>query len=170
MKTKTTESLATIFAVILGIIYFTAGISKFIHWFPNIIGPIWLIDVLAQYKLALFGYFVAISQTFVGALLLTYRFRLIGALMLVPMHLCIFIIPISLGWQGTPYINAVLLIMLSLVIYVDKDKLFGLVRKTGNEQSEPSFLRNFSFKSYSISFVAVCALAVFLKYGQLLFA
>ncbi|RLV59637.1 hypothetical protein D5018_10805 [Parashewanella curva] len=170
MRQNSTEKLATIFAVILGIIYFTAGISKFFHWFPHIIGPIWLIDALAKYNLALFGYFIALSQTIVGALLLTYRFRLIGALMLLPMHLCILIIPISLGWQGTPYVNAVLLSMLMLVIYADKNKLSGLVRSSENETTEVPFIRNFAFKSYSISFIAVTALAVLLKYGHLLFA
>ncbi|MEP1385033.1 MAG: hypothetical protein ABJK64_14715 [Paraglaciecola sp.] len=92
----------TFFQVILGVIYFSAGLSKLISGFPNIIGTVWLIDELSKYGLGLFGYFIAIMQAVIGGLLLINRFRLIASLLLLPMHICIFIITILLGWKGTP--------------------------------------------------------------------
>jgi hypothetical protein len=149
----------TIFQVTIGIIYFSAGLSKLISGFPNIIGPVWLIDELSKYGLGLFGYFIAIMQTVIGGLLLISRFRLIASLMLLPMHVCIFIIPISLGWQGTPYINAVFLCMLLAILFDDRKKLYSLIN------SNPlSFSLN-SNKVYVATFVATWALAIFLKYG-----
>lgn len=145
--------------MVLGIIYFSAGLSKLIPNFPNIIGPVWLIDELAKYGLGLFGYFIAIMQTIIGGLLLISRFRLIASLMLLPMHICIFIIPISLGWQGTPYINAVFLCMLCAVIFDDRKKLYSLVN------SKPASYNLNSNKVYIATFVVTWGFAVFLKYG-----
>lgn len=149
----------TIFQVILGVVYFSAGLSKLISGFPNIIGPVWLIDELSKYGLGLFGYFIAIMQTIIGGLLLISPFRLIASLMLLPMHVCIFIIPISLGWQGTPYINAVFLFMLLAILFDDRKKLYSLI-----SLKSLSFNLN-SNKVYLVTFVATWLLAVLFKYG-----
>ena len=149
----------TIFQVILGIIYFSAGLSKLIPGFPNIIGPVWLIDELSKYGLGLFGYFIAIMQTLIGGLLLISRFRLIASLMLLPMHICILIIPISIGWQGTPYINAVFLCMLLALLFDDRKRIYSLVN------SKPISLSLNSNKVYIGTCIFTWAIAVFLRYG-----
>ncbi|MEP0174461.1 MAG: hypothetical protein ABJH28_10130 [Paraglaciecola sp.] len=148
----------TFFQVILGVIYFSAGLSKLISGFPNIIGPVWLIDELSKYGLGLFGYFIAIMQAVIGGLLLISRFRLIASLLLLPMHICIFIITISLGWKGTPYINAVFLFMLLAILFDDRKKLYSLIN------SKPLSFSLDTNKVYVATFVAARALAVFLKY------
>ncbi|EMR00921.1 hypothetical protein [Cesiribacter andamanensis] len=94
----------------LGMTFFTAGMSKlmpFIGW----IGPTWLIERLEEYQLGMYARFIAISQVLIGLLLLTRRFATLGAVMLVPMLLNIFMITVSQNWAGTPYIIAVLLLM-----------------------------------------------------------
>ncbi|MBA6231050.1 MULTISPECIES: hypothetical protein [unclassified Colwellia] len=149
----------TIFQVTLGIIYFSAGLSKLIPGFPNIIGPVWLIDELSKYSLGLFGYFIAIMQTLIGGLLLISRFRLIASLMLLPMHMCIFIIPISLGWQGTPFVNAIFLFMLLSLLFSDRKKIYSLIN------SKPLSLNLNSNKLYISTFILTWAFTIFLKYG-----
>ena len=106
-----------VFQVLLAVIYASSRLSKLFHWFPNIIGPVWLIEELSKYHLGLFGYFIAVTQAIVGILLFFPKFRLVAAIMLLPMHLCITVIPISLGWRGTPYVNLVFLLMILALLY-----------------------------------------------------
>lgn len=108
----------------LGLIFFTSGMAKLFHGaFPGIIGPVWLEERLAVYGLGLFARFVAYSQVIVGLLLLTQRFATLGALMLFPMLLNIWIVTISLQWQGTPYVNFVLLLLNATLLLADFHKL-----------------------------------------------
>ena len=149
----------TIFQVFLGIVYLSAGLGKLIPGFPSIIGPVWLIDELEKYGLGLFGYFIAIMQAFIGGLLLVTRFRLIASLMLLPMHMCILIIPISLGWQGTPYINAIFLCMLLALLFNERKKIIGLL------DSKPITLSIKSNKVYLTTFIVTWGIALLLRYG-----
>ncbi|WP_100658819.1 hypothetical protein [Alteromonas flava] len=148
-----------IFQVLLAVIYFSAGLSKLFQGFPNIIGPVWLIQELAKYNLATFGYFIALSQVVIGFILFFPRLRLVGTIMLLPMHLCITVIPISLGWQGTPIINLVLLFMILTLLYDDKAKLITLVKSNGANQ----FSKHYAV--YWCSFALFWLAALFLKYG-----
>ena len=116
--------------LLLAVIYSSAGISKFLHWFPNIIGPVWLVDELAKYGLGLLGYLVAVAQLITGIVLFFPQFRLIGAILLLPMQLCITVITFSLGWSGTPYVNVVLLLMVVALIYDGRHKLVSLIGDT----------------------------------------
>lgn len=112
----------------LGAIFFTSGMGKLTHGdFPGLIGPVWLADRLAQYGLAPWAQFVAWSQVVIGLLLLSQRFATLGAVMLVPMITNILVITISLGWRGTPYVNAVLLLMNLFLLAADWKKLRPLV-------------------------------------------
>ncbi|WP_299775949.1 hypothetical protein [uncultured Pseudoteredinibacter sp.] len=153
------QGILIVSQLLLAVIYFSAGLSKLLPWFPNIIGPVWLIDELAKYNLALFGYFIAIAQAVVGGLLFLPRFRLAASLMLLPMHLCITVIPISLGWQGTPIVNGLLLIMLLALLFDDRHQLKALLLS----QAESQYDNN--KRTYWLSLVCFCSLAAFLKYG-----
>ena len=65
--------------ILLGLIMFTAGMSKLFHGaFPGLIGPVWLTDELRKYGLEYLGQFIAWSQAVIGLLLLT----LIGSIFL----------------------------------------------------------------------------------------
>jgi len=82
----------------LGLIMFTSGMSKLFHGaFPGLIGPVWLTDELLKYGLEYLGEFIAWSQTLIGLLLITQRFATLGAIMLLPMLLNIFMVMFSLG-------------------------------------------------------------------------
>ncbi len=146
--------------VLLAVIYSSAGFSKLFHWFPNIIGPVWLIDELAKYNLGLFGYFIALSQLVVGFLLFFPKLRLIASILLLPIHLCITVVPISLGWQGTPIVNVILLAMLLALLFDDRKKLFLLLR------SNNSFHAKNIKVVYWASFVLFWLVTFFIKYGN----
>ncbi|WP_133470857.1 hypothetical protein [Paraglaciecola marina] len=148
--------------VLLAVIYTSAGLSKLIHWFPNIIGPVWLIDELSKYNLGLFGYFIALSQATVGFLLFFPKFRLVASLMLLPIHMCITIIPISLNWHGTPFVNVVLLTMILAMLYDDKVKLISLFGANGALQMSGNKI------IYWSSFVLFWLAAIYLKFGHML--
>ena len=100
-------------AFFLRITFFTSGMGKLYadHQFIGWIGPVWLADRLQPFQLGLYAAFVAASQLVTGFLLLTRRFWLLGAILLVPMLLNILVITISLQWGGTSYIVLVLLLM-----------------------------------------------------------
>ena len=108
--------------IFLGLIFFTAGMSKLMP-FPGLIGPPWLEQELAPYGLALFARFVAFSQILVGLLLLTKRFATLGAVMLFPLLLSILVVTISLNWTGTPYVNAFLLLLNISLLAADYHRL-----------------------------------------------
>ena len=115
--------------VFLGLIFFSSGLAKLTHGLtPGLIGPIWLEERLAQYGLSLWAQFVAWSQLLIGALLLSQRFALLGAVMLVPMLVNILVVTISLQWRGTPYVNAVLLAMNLFLLWVDRERLKPLLQ------------------------------------------
>lgn len=145
--------------VLLAVIYCSAGLSKLVSWFPNIIGPVWLIDELAKHNLELFGYFIAVSQTVVGTLLFFQKFRLVAAIMLLPMHLCITVVPISLGWQGTPYVNSVLLIMILTLLFDDRKRLAMLLSSSVRSMSKSDKIMYWS------CFVLFWFTAFYLRYG-----
>lgn len=110
--------------VFLGLIFFSSGTAKLVHGdFFGIIGPVWLAERLAPYGLGLWAEFVAWSQVLIGLLLLSQRFAIIGAIMLVPMLANIFMITVSLQWRGTPYVNAVLLTMNAFLLWCERHRL-----------------------------------------------
>lgn len=98
-------------SIFLGAIFFTAGMSKlyFEHKFPGIIGPVWLEDELAKYDLGMYARFIAYSQVIIGYLLLTLRYSLVGAIMMIPLVSNILMVTISMNWRGTPFVLAFLL-------------------------------------------------------------
>lgn len=113
------DFLVLLIRLFLGYVFFSAGICKLTHGnFGQLIGPPWLEERLAQYGLDLFAQVVAVSQVICGALLFTQRFSTLGAVMLVPMNVAILAVTVSQNWTGTPYVNAVFLLLnLFLLLY-----------------------------------------------------
>lgn len=111
--------------VFLGLIFFTAGMSKlyFEHQFPGIIGPVWLEERLAEHDLGLYARFIAGSQIIAGLLLFTQRFSTLGAILTFPIILNIFMVTVSMKWQGTPYVNFFLLGLNAWLLAYDYPKL-----------------------------------------------
>lgn len=111
--------------IFLGLIFFGAGMSKlyFDHKFPGIIGPVWLEEELAKYDLGLYARFIAGAQIVTGLLLFSQRFATLGAILLFPIILNIFMVTVSLGWAGTPYVNLFLLLLNAWLLIYDYPKL-----------------------------------------------
>jgi uncharacterized membrane protein YphA (DoxX/SURF4 family) len=122
MKLKTKERLASIIAFFLGLIFITAGIEK-LTGIQDIIGPHDLIKNLAEHNLELLGKFIAYSQVTIGFLLITNRFRTIGAIMLLPMLLNILVVTIALKWTGTPYVVGGFLFFNVILLLLDFNRI-----------------------------------------------
>lgn len=123
----------------LGYIFFSAGICKLTGGnFGQLIGPPWLEDALSKYGLGLFAQVVAISQVLCGMLLLSQRFSLLGAIMLVPMNVAILSVTISMKWAGTPYVNAVFLFLNLLLLGMEHKKFRFLLQANQACEISPS--------------------------------
>lgn len=165
--------LITAMRIFLGLILFTAGMAKlyFEHKFPGLIGPVWLEDELSKYGLGLYARFIAISQILAGLLLFTQRFATLGAILTFPIMLNIFIVTVSLKWQGTPYINLVLLGINAWLLAYDYHKLkFILTDQPESLRKLP--LERRSIKADTIWLVAAAGIliSVPLSYYQLTLA
>ncbi|WP_188500857.1 hypothetical protein [Pontibacter amylolyticus] len=116
-------------SVFLGLIFFTAGMAKvfYEHRFPGLIGPVWLEEKLAEFGLGLFARFIAYSQIVVGFMLLTLRYRTLGAIALLPMLLNILLVTISQNWKGTPYVLAFFLLLNLVLLAAESPKLLHLL-------------------------------------------
>ncbi|MFZ6664598.1 DoxX family membrane protein [Peijinzhouia sedimentorum] len=111
--------------VFLGLIFFTAGMAKLFadHKFPGLIGPVWLEERLAEHNLGLYARFIAWSQVIAGLTLLSQRFATLGAILTFPIILNIWVVTVSLEWQGTPYVNFVLILLNLHLLIADFPKL-----------------------------------------------
>lgn len=133
--------------IFLGLVFFGAGMSKlyFEHQFPGVIGPVWLEDALSKHGLGFYARFIAGSQVVAGLLLLTQRFATLGAIVTFPILLNIFMVTVSLKWQGTPYINAFLLLLNAWLLAYDFHKLKFILT------DKPAELKQISLKRISLS-------------------
>ena len=104
--------------VFLGLLFVTGGFSKLMP-FPGVMGPVSLEERLEPYDLGLYARFIAWSEALIGLLLLSRRFQTLGAIMLVPMLLNIFMVTVSMSWRGTPYVVAFFLVLNAFVLVVD---------------------------------------------------
>lgn len=72
--------------LLLGALMLGGGLYKLSdNQLPGLMGPPMNHAFLAEHGLELFAQFVGVAQLLIGLLLLTGRFALLGALMLVPM-------------------------------------------------------------------------------------
>jgi hypothetical protein len=115
--------------ILLGFTFFSSGMGKLYaeHSFPGFIGPVWLAERLKAYQLGLYARFIGYSQLTIGFMLLTHRFRTLGAIMLVPMLSNILMITISLEWRGTPFIVGILLSLNLYLLWYDRHLLLHLI-------------------------------------------
>lgn len=142
--------------IFLGLIFLGAGMSKlyFEHSFPGIIGPVWLEERLAEHGLGMYARFIAGSQVIAGLLLLTQRFATLGAIITFPLILNIFMVTVSLEWQGTPYVNAFFLLLNVWLLVYDYHKLKFIIT------DQPQELKAIALKRTSVKADKIWALAV----------
>ncbi len=118
-------------AVFLGFTFWGAGMAKLFseHQFIGWIGPTWLVEEMAKYNLGLYATFIGYSQIFIGFLLLTTRYKLLGSIMMIPMIVNILMVTISLEWQGTPYVLAFLLLLDLILLWSYRDFFLPLIEE-----------------------------------------
>jgi uncharacterized membrane protein YphA (DoxX/SURF4 family) len=129
---------ALLIRLFLGYVFVSSGLCKLTHGeFGQLIGPPLLIDELAKYDLALFGYFVAASQVLAGILVMSQRYSLLGLVMLMPINLSILMVTTSQRWTGTPYVNAFFCVLNSLVLLYEWPTLRVFLRPEKGSLAAP---------------------------------
>ena len=128
----------------------------FEHHYFGWIGPAWLIERLEEYQLGFYGQFIAVSQIFIGYLLFTTRYKLIGSIMMIPLIGNTLMITISLQWKGTPFVLAFLLGLNFLILWHYRDLFKPLL----NESFEGKFKRIATNKTNLGHLVWLCGLAL----------
>lgn len=131
--------------IFLGFVFFTAGMGKLTHghYFPLTMFPMSLQKILEPYGLGLWGEFVAWSQVLIGFLLMSQRFATVGAIMSLPLILNIFVVTVSLGFMGTPYLNGFLIFLNLFLLAADYHKLKFLFLEDVSEFRHIRLRRNF---------------------------
>lgn len=76
-----------------------------------------------MYQSGLFWKFIGLGQLMAGALLMTQRFSLLGAMMNLPILSCVFVITISYDFNNTPIITGLMLSANLLLLLWDINRL-----------------------------------------------
>ncbi|MBF9141930.1 DoxX family membrane protein [Hymenobacter properus] len=98
--------------LLLGALMLTGGLYKLSdNHIRGIMGPPVNHAFLAKYGLEVFAQFIGVAQLLIGVLLLTRRFALLGAVLLVPMWLNIIFLTWSQHWVGTPFLVSGFLVL-----------------------------------------------------------
>lgn len=100
---------------------------------------------MSKHGLGFYARFIAGSQVIAGLLLLTQRFATLGAILTFPILLNIFMVTVSLKWQGTPYVNAFFLLLNTWLLAYDYHKLKFILT------DKPRELKSISLKRISLS-------------------
>ncbi|MEO8664435.1 MAG: hypothetical protein ABI462_02975 [Ignavibacteria bacterium] len=90
--------------------------------------PFHLLETL--YQSGFYWKFLGFAQILAGLLLMTQRFAKLGALMFLPIIANIFVITVSYGFPGTPYITGLMLLANIVLVLWDWNDLKILVNKT----------------------------------------
>ncbi len=122
MKKLSTFIIQSI-SIFLGFTFWGAGMAKLFHehQFFGWIGPVWLIEELVPYGLGFYGKFIALSQIFIGYLLVTTRYKLLGSIMMIPLIGNILMVTISLDWRGTPFVLGFLMVLNLILLWQYRD-------------------------------------------------
>ncbi|MDB5235946.1 MAG: DoxX family rane protein [Hymenobacter sp.] len=105
--------------LLLGALMLGGGLYKLSdNHIPGLMGPPMNHAFLAKYGLEIFGQFIGVAQLLIGLLLLSGRFALLGAVLLVPMWLNIIFLTWSQHWTGTPFlVTGFLVLTLGLLLH-----------------------------------------------------
>ena len=98
--------------LLLGALMLCGGLYKLSdNHLPGLMGPPMDHAFLAKYSLEIFAQFIGVAQLIIGLLLLSGRFALLGAVLLVPMWLNIIFLTWSQHWTGTPFLTTGFLVL-----------------------------------------------------------
>lgn len=129
----------------LGIVYYSAGVSKLAPYhIGNFIGPVDLGEKLQSDLIKVMMLFVAIYQLIVGFLLLSVRYALVGQIMLLPLSIGILTFTIVTGFQLTPVINAIFLLLNLILLWVDREAIKEILQSKTLTLDRSFFFANIS--------------------------
>lgn len=98
--------------LLLGALMLGGGLYKLSdNHLPGVMGPPMDHAFLVKNGLEIFGQFIGVAQLLIGLLLLSGRFALLGAVLLVPMWLNIIFLTWSQHWTGTPFLTTGFLVL-----------------------------------------------------------
>ena len=167
---KNKDIFIVLIRLFLGYIFFSAGVCKLTQGqFGQLIGPPWLEETLAKHGLGLFAQVVAVSQVVCGSLLMSQRFSVLGALMLVPMNVAILAVTVSMNWTGTPYINAIFLALNIILLFLERQKFMFLFKPNTTHSYKPTLTDRLGQDAYSWAGLAFSlAIMVAARYSTVL--
>ena len=167
---KNKDIFIVLIRLFLGYIFFSAGVCKLTQGqFGQLIGPPWLEETLAKHGLGLFAQVVAVCQVVCGSLLMSQRFSVLGAVMLVPMNVAILAVTVSMNWTGTPYINAIFLALNFILLFLERQKFMFLFKPNTSHTHKPTFTDKLGQDAYSWIGLAFClAIMVAARYSTTL--
>lgn len=122
--------------LLLGALMLGGGLYKLSeNHIPGLMGPPVNHAWLAKQGLVLFAQFIGVAQLLIGVLLLTRRFALLGAVLLVPMWLNIIFLTWSQNWVGTPWLTSGFLVLTIGLLLHDFDRLRWVLYPPQDEQA-----------------------------------
>ncbi|OGX86663.1 hypothetical protein BEN47_12685 [Hymenobacter lapidarius] len=114
--------------LLLGALMLGGGLYKLSdNHLPGLMGPPMDHAFLAKNGLEIFGQFIGMAQLLIGLLLLSGRFALFGAVLLVPMWLNIIFLTWSQHWAGTPFLTTGFLVLTIGLLLHDYPRLKWLL-------------------------------------------
>ncbi|HEY8389186.1 MAG TPA: DoxX family membrane protein [Parasegetibacter sp.] len=139
--------LIILIRVFIGVVFFSSGMSILFaeNQFPGLLDFSWLQGKIQTPDLTLFARFVAFSQIITGFLLITQRFATLGALMLLPMTLCILMFGFSLNLTGSYLTNYLLLALNLVLLMADYHRIKFLFSDQSDKLKNVSVDRSFPF-------------------------
>jgi uncharacterized membrane protein YphA (DoxX/SURF4 family) len=115
--------------VLMAVGFIPPGLTKLLDNRFTILGvdtPIgYFFDAL--YQTGFYYQFIGLSQVLAGVLLLIPRFATLGALIYFPIIINIFVITVSMHFQGTPVITSLMLLAITFLLWWDFDRLRPIV-------------------------------------------
>jgi len=150
----------------IGTIYLTAGLSKLApENIGNLIGPVDAHQIFNSTTGIIFMDIVAVLQIIIGALLLSLRFSFLGLIAAIPLSLGILVFTIVTGFEFTPIINLILLMLLIYAGIQEKVPVSKILKNHYKSFKSAVSYQEFPKARYSkiaLSLVALSAIFFFL--------
>lgn len=150
------QRLAVISRILLALAFIPTGLVKLMGERFTLLGidnPIGLFFE-AMYQTGLYWRFVGLAQVAVGVLLLIPGTATLGALLLFPIVLNIFVITVSLHFRGTPFITAGMLMASVFLLCWDYDRWKSVLWPAAHAATPSARITRLERTGYAVGTVA----------------
>ncbi len=152
MKSKISGTDITLIMIYLaaGTIYLTAGLSKLApENIGNLIGPTDIHNIFDSTAFVIFMEVIAVWQVITGALLLSFRYAVVGLITAIPLALGILVFTVIAGFGLTPIINLFLLVLLIYAYLREKDTIRTLLKRDWSSLNNSASYKLFPIGRYA---------------------